>query len=152
MLAPPRPELPPPAGEAPCADEEDDERERTVQAVDPAARLIGVAEKGELRDGHDEERDGEADGAPVPPPGPDRPDHDHELADVHEHREPAVRVERALARPADVRRDRERLDEDADDSDRAADEDQPHRSSSHARDDTTPAGRREPRDRVRTGA
>ena len=31
-----------------------------MQAVDPAARLLGVAEEGELRDAEDEEADGEA--------------------------------------------------------------------------------------------
>ena len=43
--------------------------------------------------------------------------------------------------PRDVRSDRERLNQHADDDDRAAGEHEPQRCSSHARDHTTPAGR-----------
>ncbi len=85
----------------------------------------------------DEKCDGEPDRAPVAPPRPDRADHDQELPDVDDHREAAVGVERALARATHVRGDRERLDQHADDGDRAAGEHEPHRCSSHARDHTT---------------
>ena len=104
-----------------CADEHAD-REEAVQAVDPVALLLRVAEKRDLREGQDEEAERETDRPPVAPPRGDRADHDRKLAEMHEHRPAAVQVQRALAGPTHVRADRERLQEDPEDHDDRSDE------------------------------
>jgi hypothetical protein len=62
--------------------DEDDEREKAVQPVDPVALLLGVPEEGELCDRQDEEADREADLRPVPSVRDERTDDDRKLADV----------------------------------------------------------------------
>ena len=98
-----------------------DEREEAVQAVDPAALLVGVAEEAELRErrGRGTRRRGRPH-LQFPQHAQIAPITISELPDVHDQREAAVRVERALARATDVCRDRERLDQHADHGDRAA--------------------------------
>ena len=129
------------AREVPRPREEHDQGEEAVQAIDQRL-VLRIAEERELRDGEDEERDGEPDRSPVAPPRPDGADHDQQLPDVHDHREAAMRIDPLLVevRPH-VRGDREGLDQHADDDDCAADEHEPQRCSSHARDHTTPTGR-----------
>ena len=72
-----------------------------------------------------------ADRLPVSPPRDDGADHDRELAEVHDQRAAAVRVQRALTRTADERGDREGLPQDADHDEHRPDEHCPEKSSLH---------------------
>ena len=112
-----------------------------MEAVDPVALLLRVAEEAELRDRQDQEPDREADLLPVAPVRDERADDDRELSDVHDERAAAVSVERIAPAAPYVRRDRERLQEHAEDDDDAADEYHPGEVSLHARDHLAPRGR-----------
>ena len=111
---------------------------KTTSARKPCRPLIQppsfsrVAQKRELCHREDEERDRRPDEVPLPPPRPDAPDHDRELAEVDERRAGPVRVERAVACAADVSADRERLHQDGGDAENAADKHDPERDATHS--------------------
>ena len=146
------PELAPRAREVPRAREQDHEREHAVQAVDPAARAP------RCRRGRRAARRRGRGMRPRAPTAVQLPHH-AQIAPITIRSCPmCTTIEKppcASSAPSPgathVRGDREGLNQHADDDDHAADEHEPQRCSSHARDHTTSTGRRKAARGVRTG-